>query len=216
VYVFNEPETPMRVALYLRVSTSAQTVENQERELAAVAAARGWQVVETLHAATNFRRAASFHRRSKPGRRSRPLAPDMPSSRYFDASRHRPHYVAIGDEALKDARRRAEDAYEARNVWLQDAWRGPGSTAPPDPREGESPRDAYIRRLGEAWKTPPGSVSAPDDDDHPNPVEAQRRRWLSPGATPGTTKDAAISDRAAADEAYRNYVDRIANAWRAR
>ena len=37
----------MRVALYLRVSTSAQTVENQERELAAVAAARGWQVVET-------------------------------------------------------------------------------------------------------------------------------------------------------------------------
>ena len=37
----------MRVALYLRVSTSSQTVENQERELAAVAAVRGWQVVET-------------------------------------------------------------------------------------------------------------------------------------------------------------------------
>ena len=37
----------MRVALYLRVSTSAQTVENQERELAAVAAAPGWQVVAT-------------------------------------------------------------------------------------------------------------------------------------------------------------------------
>jgi DNA invertase Pin-like site-specific DNA recombinase len=37
----------MRVALYLRVSTAAQTVENQERELTAVAAARGWQVVET-------------------------------------------------------------------------------------------------------------------------------------------------------------------------
>ena len=37
----------MRVALYLRVSTSAQTVKNQERELAAVAAARGWRVVET-------------------------------------------------------------------------------------------------------------------------------------------------------------------------
>ena len=37
----------MRVALYLRVSTSSQTVENQERELAAVAAARGWQVVAT-------------------------------------------------------------------------------------------------------------------------------------------------------------------------
>src|SRR4029077_10934946 len=38
---------PMRVALYLRVNTSAQTVENQERELAAVAAAGGGQVVET-------------------------------------------------------------------------------------------------------------------------------------------------------------------------
>jgi DNA invertase Pin-like site-specific DNA recombinase len=37
----------MRVALYLRVSTSSQTVESQERELAAVAAARGWQIIET-------------------------------------------------------------------------------------------------------------------------------------------------------------------------
>jgi DNA invertase Pin-like site-specific DNA recombinase len=39
--------TTMRVALYLRVSTSSQTVENQERELTAVAAARGWTVVES-------------------------------------------------------------------------------------------------------------------------------------------------------------------------
>lgn len=35
-----------RVAFYLRVSTGSQTVENQRRELAAVAKQRGWQVVE--------------------------------------------------------------------------------------------------------------------------------------------------------------------------
>lgn len=36
-----------RVALYLRVSTSGQTVENQRRELKAVAVRHGWKVVDT-------------------------------------------------------------------------------------------------------------------------------------------------------------------------
>jgi DNA invertase Pin-like site-specific DNA recombinase len=36
-----------RVALYLRVSTAEQTVENQQRELAAVAERHGWNVVAT-------------------------------------------------------------------------------------------------------------------------------------------------------------------------
>jgi len=36
----------MRVALYLRVSTDEQTVENQRRDLEAVAAQRGWEVVQ--------------------------------------------------------------------------------------------------------------------------------------------------------------------------
>ena len=36
---------PKRVALYLRVSTTGQTVENQRRELQAVADRHGWQVV---------------------------------------------------------------------------------------------------------------------------------------------------------------------------
>ncbi len=35
----------MRAAIYLRVSTGDQTVENQRRELEAAAEARGWQVV---------------------------------------------------------------------------------------------------------------------------------------------------------------------------
>jgi DNA invertase Pin-like site-specific DNA recombinase len=35
-----------RAALYVRVSTDSQTVENQIRELSQVAGRRGWQVVE--------------------------------------------------------------------------------------------------------------------------------------------------------------------------
>jgi DNA invertase Pin-like site-specific DNA recombinase len=35
-----------RAALYVRVSTDAQTVENQIRELSQVAERRGWEVVE--------------------------------------------------------------------------------------------------------------------------------------------------------------------------
>jgi len=38
----------MRVAIYLRVSTTGQTTENQRLELAAVAAQRGWHVVEVF------------------------------------------------------------------------------------------------------------------------------------------------------------------------
>jgi DNA invertase Pin-like site-specific DNA recombinase len=37
-----------RVAIYLRVSTDGQTVENQRRELKAAAKRHGWQVVETF------------------------------------------------------------------------------------------------------------------------------------------------------------------------
>jgi DNA invertase Pin-like site-specific DNA recombinase len=39
---------PRRVALYLRVSTDGQTVENQRRELELVAERHGWQIVHTF------------------------------------------------------------------------------------------------------------------------------------------------------------------------
>jgi DNA invertase Pin-like site-specific DNA recombinase len=39
---------PMRVALYLRVSTNDQTTQNQRRELVAVAKRQGWLVVEVF------------------------------------------------------------------------------------------------------------------------------------------------------------------------
>ena len=37
-----------RVAIYVRVSTSGQTPENQERELRAVAARANWKVVDVF------------------------------------------------------------------------------------------------------------------------------------------------------------------------
>lgn len=37
-----------RVGIYLRVSTNGQTVENQKREIEAVASRAGWQIVETF------------------------------------------------------------------------------------------------------------------------------------------------------------------------
>jgi DNA invertase Pin-like site-specific DNA recombinase len=37
-----------RAALYVRISTDRQTVENQIAALSKVAAARGWQIVETF------------------------------------------------------------------------------------------------------------------------------------------------------------------------
>lgn len=40
-----EAEHRRRVALYVRVSTDGQTVENQRRELEAVAERHGWHVV---------------------------------------------------------------------------------------------------------------------------------------------------------------------------
>src|SRR4030081_106294 len=44
----NAKRTSKRVAIYLRVSTSEQTTKNQRRELEAVAARHGWNVVATF------------------------------------------------------------------------------------------------------------------------------------------------------------------------
>ena len=154
----------------------------------------------------------------------------VPPSRpaLYDARNHRPRFAVLGDAELQDARRRAAEARQEYIARICDAWRGPGNPPPPL-RDGQSPRDQYIARIKNAWKTPPGSVSGPDDDDDdPNPIEAQRRRWLSPGATPGpgpgyhdarpaVSRKMATGDAAAArDLGYYEYVNRISNAWRAR
>ena len=53
-----------RVALYLRVSTSGQTVENQRRELRAVAKRHGWEVVAEF---TDAGISGSKGRNKRPG-----------------------------------------------------------------------------------------------------------------------------------------------------
>jgi hypothetical protein len=53
-----------RTALYVRVSTDRQTVENQIGALSKVAAARGWQIVETFNDAGI---SGAKGRRDRPG-----------------------------------------------------------------------------------------------------------------------------------------------------
>ena len=79
-------------------------------------------------------------------------------------------------------------------------------------KDGESPRDAYIRRVSNAWKTLPDLPARdPDDDDDPKAaaiaVEAQRRRWNAESPT----KDAALADR---DVSYNEYIHRLTTAWK--
>jgi hypothetical protein len=92
-----------------------------------------------------------------------------------------------------------------------------------------SERDKYIARISNAWRTsgpyawsepsprmmgPQASPGNPSNGG--NPIEAQRQRWLKPGATPGSdaataTKDAAVADR---DVAYIEYIHRLTTAWK--
>lgn len=132
-----------------------------------------------------------------------------PRRALFDANPNRLHYAVV--DASDPHVRAAEAAYHERNKWLQDAWRGKGNPPPPL-KDGESPRDAYIRRLSNAWKPQPDLPARdPDDDDDPKAaataVEAQRRRWNA--EIPA--KDAALADR---DVAYGEYLDYVQNAWK--
>src|SRR5690348_11718295 len=55
---------PKRVALYLRVSTTEQTVENQQRELESVAERHGWNVVAVF---TDAGISGTKEREKRPG-----------------------------------------------------------------------------------------------------------------------------------------------------
>jgi hypothetical protein len=106
-----------------------------------------------------------------------------------------------------------ERAYAERNDQLANAWRSPNNPPPPPLKKGQSPRDAYIERVTNAYRTPTGRNDPADD------VEALQRRWASPGATPGPGRrpmeDAAVG-RADADEAYAEYCTRLQSAWKTR
>jgi DNA invertase Pin-like site-specific DNA recombinase len=61
--------TKHRAALYVLVSTDAQTAENQIHELGHVAESRGWQVVEVYRDA-GVSGAKGRDKRSRPGRQA--------------------------------------------------------------------------------------------------------------------------------------------------
>ena len=141
------------------------------------------------------------------------LMDGMPNPRplLFDASMHRPHQIVATDSAqMRDARRASEDAYQARNFQLENAWRGPATPVLPLLVDGQSPRDAYIERISNAYRTPTGRNDPADD------IAGLQRRWASPGATPGPgrrpTQDA--GPRSGADQAYEEYCARLQAAWK--
>jgi hypothetical protein len=160
-------------------------------------------------------------------------APRPRPAAVFDASGHRPGPVnVLSDAALKDARLAAMDARTQMIERLNDAYKtsrgglggSPITAAPPadtpDPDDDESPRDAYIRQISNAYKTPMGQAPAASADD----IERARQQWLSPGAKsgcgfgdarPGISRETATQDaRDARDQAYAGYLDRLTNGWR--
>jgi hypothetical protein len=142
----------------------------------------------------------------------------------YDASQHRPRFATL--DARDPNVMAAERAYEERNAYLRDAWRGPGNPPPPALQDGQSARDQYIDRLTNAWRTPVGQADPDDDDDGANDIEALRQAWISPGATPGpgpgygdarpaVSRETATKDAAAdREQAYGEYIARISNGWR--
>ena len=155
------------------------------------------------------------------GPRVRLMLTDAAPSSLNDASMHRPHQIVATDSVeLRDAERAARAAYDERSSRLENSWRGPATPMLPPLRDGQSARDAYIKRITSAWRTPtgrngPAEVSASTASD----IAALQRRWASPGATPGPgrrpAQDAAAG-RAEADQAYAEYCARLQSAWKTR
>jgi len=151
--------------------------------------------------------------------------PDItpPRRAVFDARNHRPRFAVLGDAELQDARRRAAEARQEDIARICNAWRGPGAELAPPPMPGETARDAYVRRLQNAWKEPIGRGNNPGAAED---IERKREQWLSPGARPGVgdarpavsreTATSLADARAARDAAYDEMVKRNANAWRTR
>jgi hypothetical protein len=155
-----------------------------------------------------------------------------------DASRHRPHQVFSDSAETRAAIADAEAAYEARNNYLRDAWRGPSNPPPPDDdgdaEDAEAARAAYKDRLSNAWRqrSPPSSLPPgnpfttppPRGGDWPAAINAATARRAGGGGVfprPGGEAEAIEAARrrrpatdADPDAAYREYCDRISNGWR--
>jgi hypothetical protein len=157
------------------------------------------------------------------------------------AAAHRPHEAtaSLSDADIRAARSRSEHAREQWIRRMQDQWSEPIGGLPRKPPNGndngddgddgngdddndprsasERARDAWIERQSRAWSEPwRGAAAGPSPSDQygkgndparaANVVEWQRRRW-----TRESPSDAALTDK---DAAYREYCQRISNAWK--
>jgi hypothetical protein len=103
----------------------------------------------------------------------------VPRRPMFDASAHRPHQARITASAVRDA---AEAAYDAMCARLEDGWLWGKEHVRAPVAVGDSPRDAWIKRQENAWKTPTVRpdlqgrfdqyrTPRPDDDDDDNGLD---------------------------------------------
>jgi hypothetical protein len=128
----------------------------------------------------------------------------------YDASAHRPHFAVV--DASDPHVRAAERAYYERSAWLQDAWKTPTGQMqqPPDNGNGNgngddddgedlSPRDEYINRVSNAWRTPVGNVYGNGNGSEADAIQRAFIARISPGggARPGAEAEAIEAARGA-------------------
>jgi hypothetical protein len=144
----------------------------------------------------------------------RDLADSMrrPATTWID---HQPHFATLTDEQRR-IRNEARDAYIKRTC---NAWKDAGRIKPADPDEdddngddndAEDARARYIARLQNAWRRPARmSVGAGPGVVGPSPG------WVGPGPTTDRRRSLSFDEaKAMRDAAYREYCDRLYNAWR--
>jgi hypothetical protein len=143
----------------------------------------------------------------------------------FDARNHQPHYATPLNDAAQHNKAAARMQYVAR---LRDAWKSParrsmdsvsttprnipiGNITPTDANQLRSMAyDAMVKRLGSAWKTTPLRDQAPpDDDNEPDPHEAdvveRQRRDV-------TAEDLERQRR----KIHAEFAQQLSNAWKTR
>jgi hypothetical protein len=142
---------------------------------------------------------------------------------YLEAYRRSCADVALpSDRGVSDA-----DVRAARSAWIEDttaAWKADARRKPPDDdgdddddddddddRRSDSrdartvARDAYVKSLSDAWRTPPARDAAQPDLSTP-PDDLMRRHTSDP-ADPAAAQ-------ARKDAAYRSYATALSSAWR--
>jgi hypothetical protein len=124
----------------------------------------------------------------------------------YDASHHRPHFADLTDASLQDGLRKAAEARDAWVRGLQDAWRTPSGQMQPPPNNDDDDDDGDLSPRDRYIQNLQTAYRTPIGNGA-DAVEAQRRRWNAESPA----KDAALADR---DIAYGEYLDYLQNAWK--